>query len=64
MSELIYVSLFLLFALIIAFISFAIGGILSIGDGDVLWAYAWFVMVIVAAIELVVILYLKGMIPT
>lgn len=66
MNEIIYISLFLLFALVIGFVSFALGGFFSIGNNvhiDSLWGFAWFATVIVAAIELVVILYLKGMIP-
>lgn len=67
MNLIIYFSLFLLFALAIGFVSFLVGLIFTVGDNnsyvDSLWGFAWFAMVIVAAIELVIILYLKGMIP-
>lgn len=65
MNLVIYFSLFLLFAIVIAFASFLVGLIFDFDDGRVssLWVISWFAMVIVAAIELVVILYLKGMMP-
>ena len=59
MSGIIYISLFVLSALVIGFVSFLVGLVLSIGDDGYVssvWAFAWFITVIIAACELIYIL--------